>query len=196
MSLLGLPQQLADLARIQASQRHLLGLINEVLNYAKLGAGTVQYTLADVVVRDAFAAADGLIAPQARAKGLTLTFGACAPDVAVRADPEKLRQVLANLLSNAVKFTARGGRLGVTCAPAGARVHLAVWDTGLGIAADKVGVIFEPFVQVGAALTRTAEGTGLGLAISRDLARGMGGDLIVESTPGAGSTFTLTLPAA
>jgi signal transduction histidine kinase len=118
----------------------------------------------------------------------------------VRADPEKLRQVLVNLLGNAVKFTAsrdgEPGRIAVSCTADGARVRIAVRDTGIGIAGDKLAAIFEPFVQVRADLTRTAEGTGLGLAISRDLARGMGGDLTAESTPGLGSTFTLTLPAA
>jgi signal transduction histidine kinase len=106
--------------------------------------------------------------------------------------------VLANLLSNAVKFTeARSGepgRIAVACQAAGARIRIAVADTGIGIPADQFERIFEPFVQVRAALTRTAEGTGLGLAISRDLARGMGGELTVESSPGVGSTFTLTLP--
>jgi signal transduction histidine kinase len=101
-----------------------------------------------------------------------------------------------NLLSNAIKFTDAGGRIEITCARTDARVSVAVQDTGIGIAADKLESIFDPFVQVRAGLTRQHEGTGLGLAISRDLARGMGGDLVAASTPGQGSTFTLTLPAA
>jgi signal transduction histidine kinase len=156
----------------------------------------VRYDMRDVVVCDALAAAEGLVAPQVRAKGLALAVGECARDVAVRADPEKLRQVLVNLLSNAVKFTDRGGRVDLVCQAAGDRVRLVVRDTGIGIPGEKLEEIFEPFVQVRADLTRTAEGTGLGLAISRDLARGMGGDLKAESTPGEGSTFTLTLPRA
>jgi signal transduction histidine kinase len=184
-----------DLARIQRSQRHLLGLVNEVLNYAKLEAGRVRYDLVDVPVYGAIREAEGLVAPQAQAKGLTLTTGECPPTLAVRADAEKLRQVLVNLLSNAVKFTERGGaRIVVECAPDTPVVAVHVRDTGIGIPADKLESIFEPFVQVRAGLTRPAEGTGLGLAISRDLARGMGGDLTAESTPGVGSTFTLTLP--
>jgi len=95
-----------------------------------------------------------------------------------------------NLLSNAVTFTDRGGRVELTCEGAVEYVHVRVRNTGI------VERIFELFVQVRADLTRTAEGTGLGLAISRDLARGMAGDLTAESTPGVGSTFTLTLPAA
>ena len=188
-------QQREDLGRIQRSQRHLLGLVNEVLNYAKLETGTVRYDLVDVPLCDALAEAEGLVAPQARAKGLTLAAAECPATLATRADPEKLRQVLVNLLSNAVKFTDPGGRIAVECAAAGDRVRIAVRDTGIGIAADQLERVFEPFVQVRAALTRTAEGTGLGLAISRDLARGMGGELAAESTPGVGSTFTLTLPA-
>ncbi|MGZ8376495.1 MAG: PAS domain-containing sensor histidine kinase [Gemmatirosa sp.] len=193
-------QQREDLGRIQRSQRHLLGVVNEVLNYAKLETGSVRFDSADVVVCDALAEAEALVAPQARAKGLLFGATACAADLVVRADPEKLRQVLVNLLSNAVKFTearnGEAGRIAVACVPDGDRVVVAVRDTGIGIAADKLDAIFEPFVQVRADLTRTAEGTGLGLAISRDLARGMGGDLTAESTPGVGSTFTLTLPRA
>jgi PAS domain S-box-containing protein len=194
------PQQAEDLRRIQSSQRHLLGLINEVLNYAKLETGTVHFDVADVPLREALAAAEALVAPQARAKALALVVGRCPADLAARADAEKLRQVLVNLLSNAVKFTdARGGRPGrieLACVADGARVAVRVHDTGIGIPADKLAAIFDPFVQVRADLTRTAEGTGLGLAISRDLARGMGGDLTAESTLGVGSTFTLTLPRA
>jgi len=190
-------QQREDLGRVQQSQRHLLGLINEVLNYAKLETGSVHYHAADVPVAEAIAEAEGLVAPQARARGLALGVSACPGGLAVRADAEKVRQVLVNLLSNAVKFTDRGGRIDVGCAArGGAAVAVAVRDTGIGIAADQLERIFEPFVQVRADLTRTAEGTGLGLAISRDLARGMGGDLTAESTPGQGSTFTLTLPRA
>jgi signal transduction histidine kinase len=196
--------QRADLARIRRSQQHLLGLINEVLNYAKLETGAVAFHPADVSLAAALVEAEALVAPQAQAKGLTLTIHDCAPELAARADAEKLRQVLVNLLSNAVKFTdgrdGRPGRIDLSCAAegtaAGARVVVRVRDTGMGIPPDKLGVIFDPFVQVRSDLTRTAEGTGLGLAISRDLARGMGGELTAESVPGVGSTFTLTLPAA
>jgi signal transduction histidine kinase len=191
-------QQRADLARIQTSQRHLLGLINEVLNYAKLETGTVRYDVSDVAVRGALVAAEELVSPQVRARGLTLAVADCPPDLCVRADAEKLRQILVNLLSNAIKFTDRGGRIDLRCEghedPAAPTVTISVRDTGIGIANEKLDVIFEPFVQVRADLTRTAEGTGLGLAISRDLAEAMGGTLTVESTKGKGSTFRLTLP--
>ncbi len=190
------PQQQEDLRRIQNSQRHLLGLINEVLNYAKLETGTVHYDIAEVPLREALAAAESLVAPQARAKRLALVVDDGPPSLAVLADAEKLRQILVNLLSNAVKFTDAGGSVEITCGVEDARVQVRVRDTGIGIAADKLESIFDPFVQVRADLTRPHEGTGLGLAISRDLARGMGGSLAAESTPGAGSTFTLTLPLA
>ncbi len=194
-------EQGAALARIQRSQRHLLGLVNEVLNYAKLETGAVRYEVLDVAVCDAVTEAEALILPQARAKGLALAVDDCPGSLTVRADPEKLRQVLVNLLSNAIKFTNAHdgvpGRVEVTCAagPDG-RVAIRLRDTGIGIPPEAMERIFDPFVQVRSDLTRTAEGAGLGLAISRDLARGMGGDLTVESTLGAGSTFTLTLPAA
>ena len=185
--------QLQDLARIQASQRHLLGLINEVLNYAKLESGSVRYDLLDIVARDALTNAVSLVTPQAVAKHLQISLGACEPGAIVRGDPDKIQQILINLLSNAVKFTD-SGRIELACCADGDRVRMTVHDTGIGIAAEHLARIFEPFVQVRPDLTRTAEGTGLGLAISRDLARGMGGDLTVDSETGRGSTFTLVLP--
>ena len=186
-------EQIEDLERIRRSQRHLLGLINEVLNYARLEAGAVTYDLRDVVVCDALRAAEGLVAPQARLKGLTLTVSLCPETVTVRADAEKLRQILVNLLSNAVKYTNTGA-VEVEVAWDERTLGVTVRDTGVGIASDKLASIFEPFVQVGRTLHTPAEGTGLGLAISRDLARGMGGDLTVASVLGQGSSFVLVLP--
>ena len=116
-------------------------------------------------------------------------------DIVVRADADKLEQILLNLLSNAVKFTDAGGRIAVDCEPCDGQVRLRVADTGIGIPPDRLETIFEPFVQLDQRLTRTTEGTGLGLAISRDLARGMGGDLTAVSEPGVGSAFTFTLPS-
>ncbi|HYW07863.1 MAG TPA: ATP-binding protein, partial [Longimicrobium sp.] len=189
------PQQLEDLRRVQKSQLHLLGLINEVLNYTRLETGTVHFEVEDVPIREALSAAELLVAPQARGRGLTLAVAEHSPPLAARADAEKLRHILANLLSNAVKFTDRGGRIEMSCALEGERVMVRVTDTGIGIPADKVEAIFDPFVQVRGGLTRPHGGTGLGLAISRDLARGMGGDITAVSTPGEGSTFTVTLLA-
>jgi PAS domain S-box-containing protein len=189
-------EQREDLARIQKSQKHLLGLINEVLNYTKLETGVVRYELAPVPVAEAIAAVEPLVAPQLRARGLSYASSGCDDGVTAYVDREKLEQILLNLLSNAVKFTDAGGRIEVACAAAGAVVTILVHDTGIGIPADKLASVFEPFVQVDARLTRAQEGVGLGLAISRDLARGMGGDLTVVSEVGVGSTFALRVPRA
>jgi PAS domain S-box-containing protein len=189
------PEQATDLERIRRSQQHLLGLINEVLNYAKLETGTVHYDIGDVDAPAAVAEVEALVLPQAQARRHTL-LTECDAGVVVRADPEKLRQVLLNVVSNAVRFTPEGGRITIGARTRGDSVaEITVADTGIGIAEDKLEAIFEPFVQVGRGLNTPGEGTGLGLAISRDLARGMGGDLVARSTPGVGSLFTLTLPA-
>jgi len=184
------------LGRIQRSQKHLLSLINEVLNYARLEAGAVEYDVRPVDVRGAVAGVESFILPQVRAKGLRFTVNACPSALAVRADAEKLGQILLNLLSNAVKFTEPGGEITIACEAADGHVRILVRDTGRGIPEEHLSRIFEPFVQIGRTLNSPVEGTGLGLAISRDLARGMGGDLAAESVHGEGSTFTLTLPAA
>ena len=189
-------EQRIDLGRIQQSQKHLLGLINQVLNYTRVETGSVRYDVVDVCVAEALAAAEALIVPQVRTKGLAYTFGSCDPTLCVRADRDKLQQVLLNLLTNAIKFTNTGGEIMVACENRGDRIAVAVSDTGVGIPADKLAAIFEPFVQVNSRLTRPQEGVGLGLAISRDLVVGMGGELIAESTEGVGSTFTLVLPRA
>ena len=190
-------EQLVALERIQRSQRHLLGLINGVLNYSRVEAGAVHYEVADVPLEETLATCEALIAPQVRAKRLDFANHACPPGTMVRADREKLQQVVLNLLSNSVKFTEAGGRVELACAAApNGMMSVRVRDTGRGIPAEQLERVFQPFVQVEAGLTRTQDGVGLGLAISRDLARGMGGDLTVESEERRGSTFTLTVPLA
>jgi len=192
-----LPQQIEDLSRINHNQQHLLSLINEVLNYARLEAGSVRYDVTQVGVGGILATFESLVLPQLRSKQLSLVVEPVPSALQVRADPEKLRQILLNLLSNAIKFTSSGGRIRVSAESQTARrVMITVEDTGIGIAADHLERIFEPFVQIGRALHAPIEGSGLGLAISRDLARGMNGDLTVESTFGVGSAFRLTLPSA
>lgn len=180
--------------RIQRSQRHLLGLINDVLNFARIDAGHVDLEIRSVPVLPSIEALEALVAPLVEKKQLRYENHADDASLVVRADAEKLRQILLNLLSNAVKFTEPGGRIAVSCTATSNSVSIAVTDTGSGIPDDKLDRIFEPFVQLDSGRTRTHEGTGLGLSISRDLARLMRGDLTVESTVGAGSTFTLTLP--
>ena len=185
-----------DLARIKRSQKHLLGLINEVLNYMRVEAGAMRYEITTLSIREVMEAVEPLVAPLLRAKGLSFERTGDEVNAWVRADPERVRQIFINLLSNAVKFTPPGGHITLHCQPGAGAVAFHVSDTGIGIAADKMASIFEPFVQINTRLTRTEEGVGLGLAISRDLARGMGGDLTVRSREGVGSTFTLTLPRA
>ena len=188
--------QLSDLARIKRSQRHLLSLINDLLNYAKLEAGRVQYAIETLSVAELLASLEPLIAPQIAAKAIALDWNPREESLAVRADGEKVRQILLNVLSNAVKFTPAGGKISVSAERAERVVRIAVSDTGVGIPEDKLDVIFEPFVQLARGLTQHNEGTGLGLAISRDLARAMDGELRAESVVGVGSRFTLELVAA
>ena len=187
--------QLADVRRIQVNGRHLLGLVESVLGYARVSVGRMEIGLQDVSLAGVFLEAEVIVAPLAERKGLAcrgLRLGA-ASGVSVYADPDKLLQVLVNLLANAVKFTPAGGAIEVTVHPGGPRVEIRVTDNGNGIAPADLERIFEPFVQLDDGLARGAEGTGLGLAISRELAIAMGGSLSVESEQGQGSTFTVTL---
>lgn len=187
--------QRADLARIRGSGQYLLVLINDILNYTRLDAGRVEYRMEDVPMEGLVGDLETLVAPQLRAKQLHFAQQACDPGVTVRADRERLRQILLNLLVNAVKFTEPGGRIALACSATDADARIAISDTGRGIPADQLERIFEPFVQVDRQLTRASQqGVGLGLAISRDLARGMGGDLVARSAVGQGSVFTVTLP--
>lgn len=185
--------QRADLTRIRQSQRHLSGLINQILNLTRIETGTLAFAATDIPVCDAVTAAETLVRPQLEASGLGFECTAQSSGLRVRADPEKLQQILLNLLTNAIKFTGEGGTICVDCEPEGDRVLLRVRDTGIGIPPEHQRAIFEPFVQIDASLTRTRDGLGLGLSISRQLAIGMGGDLWVDSVPGRGSTFTLAL---
>jgi signal transduction histidine kinase len=189
-------EQREALRRIQKSERHLLGLIEGVLSYARLETGRVNYHIEAVPTKDLIATTEALVAPQMRAHGLRLELTDCDWGIVVAADREKAQQILLNLVSNAIKFTPHGGWISIGCELVNEEVQFTVGDSGVGIPADKLGSIFEPFVQVDTRLTRTREGVGLGLAISRDLARGMSGDLTVASTLGVGSRFTLTLPRA
>jgi PAS domain S-box-containing protein len=189
------PEQRTALERVDRAQRHLLGLINDILNLAKIESGKVDYDVQPVGLGELVADVAPMIEPQVAAKrlGYAVQLG---DGVAVWADRDKARQVLLNLLSNAANFTEPGGRITVDAVePPGApgQVHLRVHDTGAGIPAGALERIFEPFVQVRADRARPQQGTGLGLAISRDLARGMGGDLRAESEPGVGSVFTFVL---
>jgi signal transduction histidine kinase len=190
------PQREA-LGRIARSQRHLLRLINEVLNLSRVETGRVEYAVEDMTIQDVVTELLPMVEPQLGAKGLACDVDRTTPPLAVRADREKLVQVLLNLLSNAIKFTPSGGRITIdfsTREDAPGLAFIRVSDTGIGIPSEKQEAVFEPFVQVNTGPTRAVEGAGLGLAISRVLARGMGGELRVRSREEGGSIFTLTLP--
>jgi signal transduction histidine kinase len=201
------PEQRSDLASIRRSQVHLLGLVDSVLDYARIGAGRVTYVMSDISLTDVVNGVQSLVAPQMSAKALHYVFETCDAPLMIHADTEKVRQIVLNLLGNATKFTPAGGRVTVSCgeAPSAAirggkgptLMSVRVTDTGIGIAPDKIDSVFEPFVQIDRGLTSPDVGVGLGLSISRELARGMGGDLTAESVVGTGTSFTLTLtPAA
>ena len=186
--------QREDLERIRRNQRHLLGLINNVLNFAKIEAGHVEYRMAETRLHDVLEGMYPLVAPQIQSRGLSYHYVPCDPSIVVIADLEKMQQVLLNLLSNAIKFTEPGGEVRLECACTNETAAVRVVDTGLGIPAEKLEAIFQPFVQVDQQFTRQGHGTGLGLSISRELARAMGGDIVVESVVGEGAVFTLRLP--
>jgi signal transduction histidine kinase len=188
-------EQRTDLERIDKSQRHLLSLINDILNFAKLEAGHVDFDVRPVPIQTVLASLEPLVTPLLQAKDLRYIDHGRACDAIVFSDEEKTRQILLNLLSNAIKFTPRGGTIRIHCQSDQETVNVTVADSGVGIAPEKLEAIFEPFVQVDRRPS-THEGTGLGLSISRNLARAMGGDLRVESAPGRGASFTLSLPSA
>lgn len=187
-------EQREDLLKIRRSQRHLLGLINDLMNFAKLETGHVELEFSAVPVNEVLAVLDALTEPQVAAKNISYRHGRCDSSLAVWADREKTHQILINLVANAVKFTKAGGDITIDCEPVEDTVRFHVKDTGEGIPAEKLSSIFEPFVQVKTGFTREHDGVGLGLAISRNLARMMHGDLIVTSRIGEGSLFTLALP--
>ena len=202
-------EQRHQLSRIRTSGRHLLGLVNEVLDLAKIEAGRLSVSIGVARTGEAADAALSLVQTHADEKGIR--FGAkCLGDgdAFYVGDEDRVRQILINLLSNAVKFTERGGQVALECGTTNdpdveARlpecpkwVYFQVRDTGIGIPPEHLPVIFDPFVQVETGHTRSTDGSGLGLTISRRLARLMGGDLSVRSAVGAGSVFTLWLPAA
>ncbi|HYW08661.1 MAG TPA: ATP-binding protein [Longimicrobium sp.] len=189
-------QQRSALARVRASQEHLLTLINDVLAFARVEAGRIELHPRALAARELIGEVEPLVAPLAAAREITLFVDACDPLLRVRADDERVRQILLNLVGNAIKFTQPGGWVKLWCERAENRVHICVGDNGPGIALEKQATVFDPFIQVGRRLSNPRDGVGLGLAISRDLARAMGGDLGVASVPGEGSTFILRLPAA
>jgi PAS domain S-box-containing protein len=189
-------EQAADLHRIRRSQQHLLSLINDVLNFSRVDSGHVTYRIEPVSLASVVDTVSLMIMQQAISRGILFEAQPCAPGLVALAEASKVEQVLLNLLTNAMKFTPSGGRVELRCDAEDGVVVAQVSDNGVGMPADRLRDIFEPFVQLDRSFENPREGVGLGLAISRDLARGMHGDLTVESEVGVGSTFTLKLPRA
>ena len=201
-------EQRHQLSRIRTSGRHLLGLVNEVLDLAKIEAGRLSVNIGLGRAGDVADAALSLVQTRADEKGIRFV-GQCQGDVKAvfQGDEDRVRQILVNLLSNAVKFTDPGGEVALECgtalepdaearvSPRAKWVYMRVRDTGVGIPREQLPLIFDPFVQGETGHTRTNDGSGLGLTISRRLARLMAGDVTVRSNPGDGSVFTLWLPA-
>jgi PAS domain S-box-containing protein len=189
-------RQREALVRIKRAQELLLGLINAVLNFAKVQAGRVPLHLVAFDVQRALDDVRPLVLPQLLGKQVAFMVRPApeGPAVMAFADREKVQQIVLNLLSNATKFTPRGGRVELGWSATATVVRVTVADTGIGMPADRLTDVFEPFVQLGSDRTTVGQGTGLGLAISRELARSMSGELIAESTVDVGSIFTLLLP--
>ena len=188
--------QTRDVQAIHRNERHLLGLVEQLLSYAKLDAGRVELDITEFRLRPALESVLALVGAQVEQRQLVASLVDCDQAVRVRADNERFQQILLNLLSNAIKFTAPGGRIEIHCSFTDARAAIRVADTGIGMPPESLERIFEPFVQLDQRLSREHNGTGLGLAISRELARLMGGDLRASSEQGQGSVFTLEVPLA
>jgi signal transduction histidine kinase len=187
-------EQAADLKAIRRNSRYLLKLIDDILDFATLGAGGLHLNIQDVPVARVLAELEPLVSLQVREKGLTYSYQ-CDPELVVRADRTRLDQILVNLLSNALKFTGSGGRVELIGSADGDTVRVDVLDSGRGIAADQLERVFEPFVQI-VEKHQQRQGSGLGLSISRQLARRMHGELVVASAVDSGTTFSLRLPRA
>ena len=188
------PEQRQVIDRIRRSKQHLLSLVDQVLSFAKIDAGRVELEIAEIPLQDILARTGDIIAPQLREKGLQYVAQKPERTVTVRADADRLDQVVLNLLSNAVKFTEPGGTVTVACGMSGPMAEIRVSDTGPGIPPEKRELVFQPFVQLAQKGDTSRSGAGLGLAISRRLTRAMGGNIEVESADGGGSTFVIRLP--
>ena len=185
-------EQADYLKRIEDAADYLDTLINDILDFARLEAGSVETTLTPVRVEDALQRAESLVEVRFEEERLTYERAPSPPDLYVRADPDRLQQILLNLLTNAIKFTPEGGTIAVEVEDAEEHLHISVRDTGVGIPEGEQAHIFAPFVQGDGG----GDGVGLGLAISRDLATAMNGRLTVDSAEGEGATFTITLPTS
>jgi PAS domain S-box-containing protein len=189
-------RQRASLQRIVESGNHLLALINDILDVAKIGAGTITLEYDSVLIESLCQASLRMIREAALKKKLTVKSAIDPAVTFLSADTRRLKQILANLLSNAVKFTPIGGSIGLEVVGDVSRqaVDLTVWDSGIGIAQQDLGRLFQPFVQLDSRLARQYNGTGLGLTLVYQMAELHGGSVRVASEPGVGSRFTVSLP--
>jgi signal transduction histidine kinase len=187
-------KQLDYVKDIHTSGKHLLSLINDILDLSKIEAGRMELDLASFDMPAALQNALTLVRERAQRHGIALELTTDPALGAFRADERKFKQIMLNLLSNAVKFTPEGGKVAVRARLNGAAAEVAVSDSGVGIAAADQEAIFEEFKQVGTDYTKKAEGTGLGLALTRRFVELHGGTIRVASAPGQGATFTFTLP--
>jgi GAF domain-containing protein/anti-sigma regulatory factor (Ser/Thr protein kinase) len=179
---------------IHESGRHLLSLINDILDLSKIEAGRMELELSSFHLPTAISNAMTLVRERAQRHGIELGLDVDPRLGEFQGDERKMKQILLNLLSNAVKFTPDGGRVDVSARPVDSRLEIAVKDSGVGIAPEDQAALFEEFRQVGGDASRRAEGTGLGLALTRRFVELHGGEIRLESAPGKGSTFTITLP--
>ncbi|QHF44812.1 histidine kinase [Pseudomonas sp. S35] len=185
--------QKPDVGHILRAGQHLLTLINEVLDIAKIEAGSLALNIGPIPLVGALQEALTLVSPMATDAGIRLQpLPTLAADVGIVADRQRLTQVLLNLLSNAIKYNRRGGQVSIEVNIDGPRIGVSVCDSGNGIATDHIGQLFKPFERLGA--DPNVEGSGLGLALSKSLLEKMGGQLNVQSQAGVGSRFTLELP--
>ena len=182
------------LSRISHSQRHLLLLIEDVLGFAQVEAGRLSLQMQPVIAADAIASIEPLVAPELRRKNITLDIQPCDSSLLLKADPDKLRQILLNLVTNAIKFTEPPGLVTISAMTSGERIRITVMDTGIGIPAEQLDQVFNPFYQVEQGATRRFGGVGLGLSIVRDIVHAMHGDVEIDSTVGKGTTVSLLLP--
>jgi signal transduction histidine kinase len=188
------PSQTHMLQRMHDSEQVLVHVIDDLITFSRLEAGRMTFHSDVVLAQEALRVAEAVVSPLAIDHGVRIVVGECPHGLMVRADGDKLNQVLVNLTANAVKFTNRGGSIGLSCRVEDDVVYFDVADTGAGIPANKLIDIFEPYVQLDTPLLDRLGGSGLGLAISREFATGMRGELTVSSKVGSGSVFTLRLP--
>jgi signal transduction histidine kinase len=188
------PKQAEYVKDIHGSGKHLLQLINDILDLSKIEAGRMELEVGDFDLPAALQNAMTLVRERAQRHGIALGLDVDPTLGSFRADERKFKQIMLNLLSNAVKFTPEGGKVSVAAKLNGSAVEVSVSDTGVGIAPEDQAIVFEEFRQVGRDYTRKAEGTGLGLALTRRFVELHGGAISLSSALGKGSTFTFTLP--